>query len=254
MNKNFKIGDRVKVVKKGAPCMFDQAVVGDVGEIIAKRELLRTAEQWLVRFDIPRNFYHTGSGHCENRRGYWCTEDMLQRIGDCAEKIIITTDGATTTARRYKGKELLGSAEAKCSPADTFDFKYGAGLACDRLLGKDMISFDTEKFAEAIKKNTPKINAELNKLAERLRDRLKVLTEPKTEPMPEPKFKVGDLVRVVDNGHDIRHAIHINSLAVVLKVDEVHGDYNYQCEGGATHGLLRQWIAESDLEKYEKGE
>lgn len=253
MNKNFKIGDRIKVVKKGEGPMYSQAVVGDVGEIIAEREAIIDAKRWLVRFDTPRKFYHTGGGRCEPRRGYWCTPDMLQRI-DMDEKIIITTDGTTTTARRYKGKELLGSAEAKCSPADTFDFEYGARLAFGRLLGKGAISFDMKKLAEAIKKNQPKINAELNKVAERLCDSLKGLTEPKTEPKPEPKFKVDDLVVVVGNGHDIRHSIPINSLAVVVKVDKARESYDYRCVGGTTCGLLKQWIHESDLEKYEKGE
>lgn len=252
MNKNFKIGDRIKVVKKGEVPMYSEAVVGDVGEIIAEREGTTIAKTWLVRFDTPRKFYHTGGGRCEHRRCYWCTPDMLQRI-DKDEKIIITTDGTTTTARHYKGKELLGSAEAKCSPADTFDFEYGARLAFGRLVGGCVVKPDVEGLAKTLK-DTPKISTDLHKALERFRDSLKGLTEPKTEPKPEPKFKVGDLVRVVGNGHDIRHSIHINSLAVVVKVDKARGSYDYRCEGGTTCGLLKQWIHESDLEKYEKGE
>lgn len=69
---------------------------------------------------------------------------------------------------------------------------------------------------------------------------------------PEPKFKVGDLVRVIGNGHDIRHSIHINSLAVVVKVsDDARGNYDYYCEGGSQSGLIEQWIHENDLEKFE---
>lgn len=60
MNKNFKIGDRIKVVKKGEVPMYSEAVVGDVGEIIAEREGTTIAKTWLVRFDTPRKFYHTG--------------------------------------------------------------------------------------------------------------------------------------------------------------------------------------------------
>lgn len=52
-------------------------------------------------------------------------------------KIVVTTDGTMTTARLYDGKSVVRSAEAKCSPKDTFDFKTGAALAVDRLLGRD---------------------------------------------------------------------------------------------------------------------
>lgn len=73
----------------------------------------------------------------------------------------------------------------------------------------------------------------------------------------EPKFKVGDLVRVTGNGHDISHAIHINSLAVVIGAMNAEDDdderlgYDYRCEGGSQSGLIEQWIHENDLEKFE---
>lgn len=49
-------------------------------------------------------------------------------------KIIITTDGTTTTARLMEGKTTLRTATATCSPSDTFDFDKGARLAFDRLI------------------------------------------------------------------------------------------------------------------------
>lgn len=51
-------------------------------------------------------------------------------------KIVITRDGKTTTARLFNGKELIKKAEAKCSPEDKFDFMVGAKLAMDRLEDK----------------------------------------------------------------------------------------------------------------------
>lgn len=254
MKKNFKIDDRVKVVKKGETPMYSEAVVGDVGVIIAERGGIGNPKQWLVRFDVSRPYYHTGGGRGEDRRHYWCTEEMLQRI-EQAEKIIITTDGVTTTARHYKGKELLGSAEAKCSPADTFNFKYGARLAFDRLLVKDKPILDMKKLAEKIRKNTPKINAELHKAFERLRDRLKTAAEPKPEPKPEPKFEVGDVVRV-NAGARPFHALIPGSFAVVRNVNRsiFGGENTYCCAGISSRGTLEQCVAESDLEKYEKGE
>ena len=52
-------------------------------------------------------------------------------------KIVITTDGKTTTARMYDGNELVKTAKAKCSPDDTFDFMTGAKLAMERLEGEE---------------------------------------------------------------------------------------------------------------------
>lgn len=53
------------------------------------------------------------------------------------QKIVVTTDGVTTTARLFSGKELVNSATAKCAPADEFDFKIGAGVAVSRLLNTE---------------------------------------------------------------------------------------------------------------------
>lgn len=61
------------------------------------------------------------------------------------DKIVITTDGVTTIAKMYCGKEVIKKAEAKCAPGDKFDFEFGARLAMDRLVE------DTKK-KEKIKK------------------------------------------------------------------------------------------------------
>lgn len=53
-----------------------------------------------------------------------------------SKKIVVTFAGATTTAKLYDGKKLIKTAEAKCSPEDKFDFKIGASLAVERLLGE----------------------------------------------------------------------------------------------------------------------
>lgn len=48
-------------------------------------------------------------------------------------KIVITTDGKTTTAKLYRHGEKTVKAIAKCDPRDTFDFMEGARIAFDRL-------------------------------------------------------------------------------------------------------------------------
>lgn len=98
---------------------------------------------------------------------------MELKVGDKVrnQKIIITTDGETTLARLFEGKAIVKSAEAKCSPEDTFDFGFGARLAFERLMGR----------------------------------KGKVEPEPKLEP-DKPKFKVGDEVKIVANsaGHGFK--------------------------------------------------
>lgn len=54
-------------------------------------------------------------------------------------KIVITTDGKTTTAKLYDGRETIREAKAVCSDADTFDFNIGAGIALARLAGRPFL-------------------------------------------------------------------------------------------------------------------
>lgn len=53
------------------------------------------------------------------------------------EKIVVTANGKTTTAKLYNGKAVVKTAEAKCSPDDEFNFLTGAHLAVSRLCGVD---------------------------------------------------------------------------------------------------------------------
>ena len=49
-------------------------------------------------------------------------------------KVIITTDGCTTTARMYEGENVVKEGVAECAPDDMFDFETGAKLAFERLM------------------------------------------------------------------------------------------------------------------------
>ena len=53
------------------------------------------------------------------------------------DKIVITTDGKTTTATHYDGKRVVDKKIAKCSPEDKFDFLTGAAIAFDRLTDRE---------------------------------------------------------------------------------------------------------------------
>ena len=65
----------------------------------------------------------------------WWSDEMLEPI--CTEKIVVTTDGVTTTAKKYDGKNIIKEAKAVCSKDDEFNFEVGAKLAMERLMKED---------------------------------------------------------------------------------------------------------------------
>lgn len=76
------------------------------------------------------------------------------------EKIVITHDGKTTTARLFNGKKLVKTATAKCAPEDTFDFMVGVELTMERLTTQEKskderlnVKFNTGDFAKIINRN-----------------------------------------------------------------------------------------------------
>ena len=71
----------------------------------------------------------------ESGKHYYWADELLEPIH--TEKIVITTDGVTTIARKYDGKKLIKEAKAVCSKDDTFNFDVGAKLAMERLMAED---------------------------------------------------------------------------------------------------------------------
>lgn len=69
------------------------------------------------------------------------TEDMLELVEgdagrDSEQKVVITSDGKTTTAELFVSGKALRAGVASCSPSDSFDFGVGAKLALERLFFK----------------------------------------------------------------------------------------------------------------------
>jgi len=56
-------------------------------------------------------------------------------------RIVIESDGTTTTATLFDREQKVKTAESKCSPDDTFDFVTGAKLAFDRLISGENKSY-----------------------------------------------------------------------------------------------------------------
>lgn len=135
----FKIGDRVKAVKE-----YDRNknIVGKIGTVIALNGY--DTDHVGVEFDDTIGFGgHTCGGKGKDNHCWWC-DDYILEPAPVNRKIIITTDGKTTTAKMYAGKSIIKTATAKCSHNDNFVFVTGAKIAVDRLLGVDYVSEDND--------------------------------------------------------------------------------------------------------------
>lgn len=114
----FKVGDRVRGIKN--PYGFSNLIAGKLGTI--KRVF---DNYYAVEFDNNIST-HACDGYTKMWHGLWCNDEMLEYI--CNNKIVITTDGKTTTAKLYDGKKFVKSAKIVCSPNDEFDFGIGSAL------------------------------------------------------------------------------------------------------------------------------
>ena len=134
----FKVGDRVKVVREE---LFEPHILGKVGTV--KKYCHGNRDLVGVVFDDDVNG-HNLSGICKCGHGWFCKIENLERITNNLEritnnkdKIVVTSDGKKVTAKLYNDKELIKSAEAKCCPDDKFNFEFGVTLAMGRLFGRE---------------------------------------------------------------------------------------------------------------------
>ena len=76
-------------------------------------------------------------------------------VDDKSVKIVITTNGKTTTATLYRENGTKEVATAKCCPEDTFDFNVGAKLAMERLMEKttEPLVMDGFKIGDRVNRN-----------------------------------------------------------------------------------------------------
>lgn len=117
----YKVGDKVRVRK-------DLNLASVYGKCLATSDMLGYRGKVVTIAAVLHDGYRVEED-CETR--YW-TDKMFEPA--CIEKIIITADGVTTTARKYDGKNIIKEAKAVCSKDDEFNFDVGAKLAMERLL------------------------------------------------------------------------------------------------------------------------
>lgn len=128
--RKFKVGDRVKVKKDIVT--LNRRTVGKCGTV---KELL-TNNYCSVEFD---EFVggHDCNGFAKEGHGWNHAEDALDLVKTQNETIVIyRKDNKVIALDKSTGEK----AEAKCNPADEFDFRTGAKLAFNRLMGKDVKS------------------------------------------------------------------------------------------------------------------
>lgn len=89
----------------------------------------------------------------EDNGEYHWTDEMFSGLATNLPKVVITTDGKTTTAKMYEGKKVLKTAKSQYSPEDTFDFAVGAKLALERVTKKDL-KFKIGQFVRVIENDT----------------------------------------------------------------------------------------------------
>lgn len=143
-NAKFKAGDKVRVRKdlevgKNYKMDFEDRRVCEFAHDMAR---FRGKKVTIRGYDASlRRYFIEGCRYC------W-TDEMFEPVN---KKIVITTDGKTTLARLYNGKEVIESAEAKLSKNDEFDFMTGAKLAMERLNTAVIKSNDKIKEGDIVK-------------------------------------------------------------------------------------------------------
>lgn len=128
VKRKFKVGDRVKVKKDIVT--LNRRTVGKCGTV---KELL-TDNYCSVEFD---EFVggHDCNGFAKEGHGWNHAEDALDLVKTQNETIVIyRNDNKVVALDKSTGEK----AEANCNPADEFDFRTGAKLAFNRLMGEDV--------------------------------------------------------------------------------------------------------------------
>lgn len=127
----FKIGDRVRCVRAVDD---NKHIVDKIGTIVDTFH--RGTDRFGVEFDKHVGGHKCGNIKHKNGHCWWCDESDLVKA--CDEKIVITSDGKTTTAKLYDGKKFVKAGKAVCSPEDEFNIVTGAIIAFSRLFDADV--------------------------------------------------------------------------------------------------------------------
>ena len=120
-----KVGDRVRAIHD----YRDRRLEGKIGTVVE-------VEGFCVGVDFDSEIDgHACGGLARMGHGWYLPYSYLEYVGRCNEynKVIIIIEDKITIATLMKGRFVLGTAKARCSPNDRFDPLVGAQIAIQRL-------------------------------------------------------------------------------------------------------------------------
>lgn len=123
----FKIGDRVKYVRK------IPELEGKVGTVAS----LESPNCCGVVFDEYSRYFHSLDGLCTVGHGRWCNNTDLELISEHRFNVIITSAGDTTTAKLLHGKKVEKEVSVKRYYKDIYSEEAAVEAVCKKLFGKD---------------------------------------------------------------------------------------------------------------------
>lgn len=145
----YKIGDKVRVISKPNENGFYYMSGGPDFNVM--NSIMYT---FMGKEVTISKYTKAGEYKIKEDNGEWnWTDEMFTGLTSSFPKIVITTDGKTTTAKMFDGKKLLKAAMSKCSPKDTFDFAIGAKIALERVTEKER-EFKVGQFVKVIDSST----------------------------------------------------------------------------------------------------
>lgn len=130
----YKVGDKVRIVSKRTAEHWTSQMDKWLGRVMTIRsdEIdYRTGEHFGYKMEEDQMD--------DTRYGWYWWDDMIAGLvspGRSSLIVEIQFDGNTTRATLIKGGREVKSAEARCSPEDTFDRGEGAKVAVNRLFAK----------------------------------------------------------------------------------------------------------------------
>lgn len=129
----YKIGDKVRIVSKAPSEHWNPQMDKWLGQVMTIRK---------DEADIAtgKHFgYKMEEDLSEGLYGWFWWDDMIAGLvspGRSSNIVEISFDGNTTRATLIKDGREVKTAEARCSPSDTFDRGEGAKVAVNRLFAK----------------------------------------------------------------------------------------------------------------------
>lgn len=129
----YKVGDKVRIVSKRPADHWNPKMDKWLGRVMT----IRKDE---VNIVTGEHFgYKMEEDLCEGLYGWYWWDDMIAGLANPDRRPLIVEiqfDGNTTRATLKRGGREVKSAEARCSPEDTFDRGEGAKVAVNRLFAK----------------------------------------------------------------------------------------------------------------------